>query len=179
MNDRLTGKSDGKPYLYAVLAPLFIVILLSIATVFISVNYGDRPVADAFSKDGLNIQADSSAEQEALKLGVGVTLLCDDVSIKLVLEATNPEFIHPDELLLSFVHRADARLDRHYNSGRIQDNIYHLGPELTSVFSGGAGRSPGYWQVRDTSGRWLLRMDNPVCVTGDASSVTGLAEGLL
>lgn len=178
MSDRITGKSDGKPYLYAVLAPLFIVILLSLATVFISINYADRPVADAFNRNGLNIQADSSAEQAALKLGVGITLLCDDVSIKLVLDATNPEFMHPEELLLSFVHRADARLDRHYNSGRVRDNIYHLGPELIGVFSGEAGRSPGYWQVRDASGRWLLRMNNPACITVGAISMAASGEGL-
>jgi len=186
MNDRLTGTGEGpislqsstvadnnregRACLYAVLAPLIVVILLSFATIFIAINYADRPVADAFSKNGLKIQADGSAGQAALRLGLSVTLLCDSVSTHIVLEATDREFIHPDQLLLGFVHRADARLDRHFVSKRTRGDIYHLDPELFGVLSRGSQPVPGYWQVSDTSGRWLLRMDNPVCAAGQGNN---------
>lgn len=158
------NSNNNKVYLYAVLLPLIVVIIVSMLTVYIAVRYADQPIAESYSKDGLTVSARDDGQWRANNLGLNARLICTNKSLVLELHASDPLFEPPGVLQLWFVHSVDAKFDRRFIALLDGNGQYAIKSDVVELAS-------GYWKIFDAKNNWILKKKALSCQpAADANS---------
>jgi uncharacterized protein len=121
-----------EPGFWLVMAPLLLVLVVSIGTVSLAFRVADDRVQDDYFKQGRMINKDFDLEQNALDLAVEGTLQFDfsRAEVRAELDAQ----IQPGELHLTFSHPVDATRDKTLILHRIGEREFRA--DLPQVFEG-------------------------------------------
>jgi len=167
------ASKNPRIYLYAVLSPLVVVIVVSIFTVFIAIRHADRPIAEAYVKNGLSISNDLRLQDTANALGLAVKLVCTEQPPILLLTSSSQGFLAPNNLLLRFVHMADEKLDWEFLLNLSGEGQYSLPAAMIDADGNVAPHTAGFWMIQavstssstPTAHNWQLRVESLSCIT--------------
>jgi len=94
------------------MAPLILVVVVSLTMVSIAVRYGDDVVSDTYYKDSRMYHYSAEQDERARELGLAGVLLFspEDKTVSLDLRG---QIEYPEKLLLTLSHPVEADLDEH------------------------------------------------------------------
>lgn len=101
-----------EPWFWMVMAPLVLVVIVSVTMVSIAVRYGDDVVSDTYYKDSRMYHYSAEQDQRAKALNLAGMLLFspEDKTVTLDLRG---DIEYPEQLLLTLSHPVEADLDTH------------------------------------------------------------------
>ena len=107
------GSITPKPWyrefwVWFILAPLILVVIVSSITITIAVRYADDRVVDKYYKEGRMINMRHDEDQLARQLGISAELHFDRSVDELTLRLSGPAEVYPDRLTLELGHPARA-----------------------------------------------------------------------
>lgn len=165
------AEKNPRVYLYAVLAPLIIVVIVSIITVYIAVRHADRPIAESYVKNGLSISNDHRLQDVANALGLTFRIACEERPPLLLLSGSGEDFAAPANLLFRLVHPVDELRDQEFLLHHAGQGRYSLPEAMIDADGKLVSQAGGFWLVQafatDISGQkrviWRLREENLNC----------------
>ncbi|WGL16633.1 FixH family protein [Microbulbifer bruguierae] len=117
-----------EPWFWAVMAPLFVVVIVSAVMVSIAVRHSDDVVSDTYYKDSrmYHYSADQDQRAKAMNLAAMLLFSPEDNTVSLDLRG---DIQFPQKLLLTLSHPVEADLDEHVvlqeiSTGRYRGEIH-------------------------------------------------------
>ncbi|WP_299599619.1 FixH family protein [uncultured Microbulbifer sp.] len=101
-----------EPWFWVVMAPLVVVVIVSLTMVSIAVRYGDDVVSDTYYKDSRMYHYSAEQDERARALGLAGMLLFSPQN-KTVTFDLRGDIEYPEQLLLTLSHPVEADLDEH------------------------------------------------------------------
>ncbi|WP_226705162.1 FixH family protein [Microbulbifer elongatus] len=116
MTQKLDKKAPGpwyrEPWFWMVMAPLILVVIVSLTMVSIAVRYADDVVSDTYYKDSRMYHYSAEQDQRARALNLAGMLLFSPED-KTVTFDLRGDIEYPEKLLLTLSHPVEADLDEH------------------------------------------------------------------
>ncbi|MBB3062954.1 FixH family protein [Microbulbifer rhizosphaerae] len=112
MNEHNSKPWYREPWLWLVLSPIILVVVVSTTMVAISVRYADDTVSDTYYKDSRMYHYSARQDERARELGLAGMVQFQSGAGKVVLEL-NGDLEYPQRLLLTLSHPVEADQDRH------------------------------------------------------------------
>lgn len=112
MNEQTAKPWYREPWLWLVLSPIILVVVVCAIMVTIAVRYADDTVSDTYYKDSRMYHYSARQDERAHEFGLAGMVQFQSTAGKVVLEL-NGDLEYPERLLLTLNHPVEADLDRH------------------------------------------------------------------
>ncbi len=139
MNEQTSKPWYREFWVWLVLSPLILTVVVSFVMVSTAVRHADDTVSDTYYKDSRMYHFTADQDKRAVALGLASMVQFDRADNTLILEL-NGDLEYPQRLLLTLSHPVEADLDRHILLEQLSAGRY-------------AGTVPGELQHR-----WYLRL---------------------
>jgi len=142
-----------QPWLWFILAPLIAVFFYGTFFLYLSIVTHDGIVKDDMYKIARGHHVDSSKAEKAKELNLSASLMLDNVTGDLMLEATSNQTEMPEFLTLSIIHPTHQQYDQKISLKHLPDSQAYLGSLQNSL------KGKRYLILEDSTNSWRLRAE--------------------